>query len=71
MISVAAADPINLAGIIIPGDRIPAVPGKQIVYRNGTLYQEETSASAGKLQNILSPAMLATALPPAPGLFQQ
>ena len=28
MISVAAADPINLAGIILPGDRVPAVPGK-------------------------------------------
>lgn len=27
-ITVAAADPLNLIGIIIPGERVPAVPGK-------------------------------------------
>ncbi|MEO8735391.1 MAG: DEAD/DEAH box helicase, partial [Edaphobacter sp.] len=36
-IPVAAADPANLAGIVIPGDRIPAVPGKQVIYCNGSL----------------------------------
>ncbi len=71
MISVAAADPINLAGIIIPGDRIPAVPGKQVVYRNGSLYQEETPTPIGELQNILSVAMLSSVPAPTPGLFQQ
>ncbi len=35
VISVAAADPINLVGIIVPGERIPAVPGKQVLYCNG------------------------------------
>ena len=70
MISVAAADPINLAGIIIPGDRIPAVPGKQVVYRNGSLYQEETPTPIGELQNILPVAMLRPPRP-HPGLFQQ
>jgi ATP-dependent Lhr-like helicase len=40
IIPVSAADPMNLAGIVIPGDRIPAVPGKQLLYRNGTLYSE-------------------------------
>ena len=29
-IAVAAADPINLAGIVIPGERVAAVPGKQV-----------------------------------------
>jgi ATP-dependent Lhr-like helicase len=37
IITVAAADPLNLVGIIIPGDRVAAVPGKQIQYRNGAL----------------------------------
>jgi ATP-dependent Lhr-like helicase len=37
IIPVSAADPMNLAGIVIPGDRIPAVPGKQVLYRNGAL----------------------------------
>jgi ATP-dependent helicase Lhr and Lhr-like helicase len=40
IIPVSAADPMNLAGIVIPGDRIPAVPGKQVLYRNGTLHSE-------------------------------
>ena len=39
-ITVAAADPANLAGIVIPGERIAAVPGKQVIYRNGTLRLE-------------------------------
>jgi ATP-dependent Lhr-like helicase len=37
IIPVSAADPMNLAGIVIPGERIPAVPGKQVLYRNGAL----------------------------------
>jgi ATP-dependent Lhr-like helicase len=40
VISVSAADPMNLAGIVIPGDRIPAVPGKQVLYQNGSLHSE-------------------------------
>jgi len=39
-IAVAAADPANLAGIIIPGERVAAVPGRQVVYRNGSLHVE-------------------------------
>jgi ATP-dependent Lhr-like helicase len=36
-IVVSAADPMNLAGIVIPGDRVAAVPGKEVRYRNGSL----------------------------------
>src|SRR6185503_1824935 len=39
-IPVAAADPANLVGIILPGERISAIPGKQVVYRNGTVHRE-------------------------------
>lgn len=39
-VAVAAADPANLAGIILPGERIPAVPGKQVIYHNGSLQIE-------------------------------
>jgi ATP-dependent Lhr-like helicase len=41
IITLAAADPINLGGIVIPGDRIPALPGKQVLYRNGNLHSED------------------------------
>ena len=71
MIAVAAADPINLAGIILPGERVPAVPGKRVTYRNGSLYQEQESTTIEEVPSILSAAM-ATAIPSnAPGLFQQ
>jgi ATP-dependent Lhr-like helicase len=40
-ISVAAADPLNLVGIIVPGDRTPAVPGKSVEFTNGMPPQKE------------------------------
>jgi ATP-dependent Lhr-like helicase len=41
LITVAAADPLNLAGIIVPGERVSAVPGRAIRYRNGSLKLED------------------------------
>src|SRR4029453_7653329 len=35
MISVSAADPLNLAGIITPGSRITAHTGNRILYHDG------------------------------------
>ena len=35
LLAVSAADPLNLAGIITPGERIPAVPSNRVVYRDG------------------------------------
>jgi len=36
LLSVAAGDPLNLTGIVTPGDRIPAQGGNRILYRDGT-----------------------------------
>ena len=60
VIPVAAADPINLIGIVIPGDRVPAVPGKQVRYRNGKLHENEADLSAGDLTAHLAPAAIAS-----------
>jgi ATP-dependent Lhr-like helicase len=35
LIHISAADPLNLTGIITPGDRIRVAAGNRIVYRNG------------------------------------
>jgi ATP-dependent helicase Lhr and Lhr-like helicase len=35
LVAISAADPLNLTGIITPGDRLRAVAGNRIVYRNG------------------------------------
>jgi ATP-dependent Lhr-like helicase len=34
---IAAADPLNLIGALIPGERVAAVPGRRIQLRNGDL----------------------------------
>ena len=34
-VTVAAADPMNLVGIVVPGERVAAVPGKTVVFVNG------------------------------------
>jgi ATP-dependent helicase Lhr and Lhr-like helicase len=41
IIPVAAADPMNLVGIVVPGERTPAVPGKQVLYRDGKSYSPD------------------------------
>jgi ATP-dependent Lhr-like helicase len=35
LITISAADPLNLTGIITPGERIRAAAGNRIVFRNG------------------------------------
>ncbi|HTV58605.1 MAG TPA: DEAD/DEAH box helicase [Verrucomicrobiae bacterium] len=34
-IVVSAADPLNLAGIVVPGERVAALSGKQVAFRDG------------------------------------
>lgn len=34
-VKLSAADPLNLAGILLPGPRIPAVPANFVVFRDG------------------------------------
>ncbi|HSS78127.1 MAG TPA: DEAD/DEAH box helicase [Thermoanaerobaculia bacterium] len=35
LVSVSAADPLNLVGIATPGDRIPALTGNRLLFRDG------------------------------------
>src|SRR6185369_346909 len=34
-IRLSAADPLNLAGVILPGPRVPSNPTNYVVFRNG------------------------------------
>ena len=34
-ITVSAADPLNLVGILVPGERVPAISGRFVSYRDG------------------------------------
>lgn len=33
--TLSAADPLNLVGILVPGERVPAISGKAVSYRDG------------------------------------
>ncbi|HSY35551.1 MAG TPA: DEAD/DEAH box helicase [Acidobacteriaceae bacterium] len=44
-IVVSAADPLNLAGILVPGDRIPAIPGRTVSFQHGITVEENPSPS--------------------------
>jgi ATP-dependent Lhr-like helicase len=45
---ISAADPLNLVGIIVPGDRIPAISGRSVAFRDGIWDPEgEPLAAAG------------------------
>ena len=46
-ITVTAADPMNLSGIVVPGDRVPSVPGKSLMYRNGFVGVDGKSEDSG------------------------
>jgi ATP-dependent Lhr-like helicase len=34
-VRLSAADPLNLTGILLPGERVPAVRGREIVFIDG------------------------------------
>jgi ATP-dependent Lhr-like helicase len=39
VITLSAADPLNLAGIVVPGERVPAISGKHVSFRDGILVE--------------------------------
>jgi len=70
IIAVAAADPANLAGIVLPGERIPAIPGRRVLYRNGLLYNEDsTESDDSPVEVATAVSATAQAVSPRVGLF--
>jgi hypothetical protein len=39
--TLSAADPLNLVGIIVPGEHVPAISGKTITLRDGATIVEQ------------------------------
>jgi ATP-dependent Lhr-like helicase len=39
-VTLSAADPLNLVGILVPGERVPAVSGRAVSYRDGIAVSE-------------------------------
>jgi ATP-dependent helicase Lhr and Lhr-like helicase len=44
---IAAADPLNLVGIVVPGERIPAISGRSVTFRDGVWDAEDALLAAG------------------------
>jgi ATP-dependent Lhr-like helicase len=45
-VTVAAADPLNLIGILVPGERVPALSGKFVSYRDGVPFRVDDRSVA-------------------------
>ncbi|PYT31814.1 MAG: hypothetical protein DMG57_03910 [Acidobacteria bacterium] len=45
IITVSAADPVNLAGIVFPGERVPANSGRRVAFRDGVAVQPDERAN--------------------------
>jgi ATP-dependent Lhr-like helicase len=50
-ITLSAADPLNLVGILVPGDRVPAISGNSVTYRDGAALPVAI-AGAPQLDNV-------------------
>ncbi len=54
VITISAADPLNLVGIIVPGERVPAISGRTVSFRDGVAM----TASASEVTAVSSMAEL-------------
>jgi ATP-dependent helicase Lhr and Lhr-like helicase len=41
LVTISAADPLNLVGVVVPGERIPAISGRYVSYRDGVAVEAE------------------------------
>ena len=46
-LTIAAADPLNLVGIVVPGERIPAISGRSVTFRDGVWDAEDALLASG------------------------
>ncbi|MGD0009113.1 MAG: DEAD/DEAH box helicase [Terriglobia bacterium] len=46
IVTLSAADPLNLVGIIVPGERVPAISGKTITLRDGATIVDQVCVAA-------------------------
>jgi ATP-dependent helicase Lhr and Lhr-like helicase len=49
-VTLSAADPLNLVGILVPGERVPAISGNSVTYRDGLAITVPTVAEAADSQ---------------------
>ncbi len=45
VVTISAADPLNLVGFIVPGERVAAISGKYVSFRDGVAVTDEEATS--------------------------
>jgi len=48
-IKLSAADPLNLVGILVPGERVPAISGRTVSYRDGVALPATVGAAVDEV----------------------
>jgi ATP-dependent Lhr-like helicase len=46
VLTISAADPLNLVGIIVPGERVPAISGRFVSFRDGVAFEADERIQA-------------------------
>src|SRR5947209_11404639 len=46
-VTISAADPLNLVGTLLPGERVPALSGATVAYRDGVVAPVDAMAATG------------------------
>ncbi len=63
-ITLSATDPLNLAGVILPGPRVPAVPTNFLVFKDGAVVRTVIGSQSGRAWPVAEPTGSATAHQP-------
>jgi ATP-dependent helicase Lhr and Lhr-like helicase len=53
-VTLSAADPLNLVGILVPGERVPAISGNSVTYRDGAAIPVTALAAAASSEALAS-----------------
>ena len=68
---LSAADPLNLTGIVTPGDKVPAVLRNRVLYRNGIPVGAWLRGDFVRLGSLDTPVRLPIAPEEAPARLYQ
>ncbi|MGD0694025.1 MAG: DEAD/DEAH box helicase [Terriglobia bacterium] len=53
-VTLSAADPLNLIGVIVPGERVPSVSTRSVSFRDGVAVEEPVARSGSSQQSAIS-----------------
>ncbi|MGI9285783.1 MAG: DEAD/DEAH box helicase [Pseudomonadales bacterium] len=50
LVAISAADPLNLTGVILPGEKVPALSKNRLVFRDGVLLAQQSGGAVRVLE---------------------